>query len=516
MASDSVHLPLITIFHHSIIFLLLFKLPSCLSSNRTHSNCANLISCGQIRNIGFPFWGGNRPRECGHPLMELICENEISYITIKDVKYQVLEANPDSHTLKITRQDYSIDLCQPNQVSTSLDTQLYVYESPYNNLTLSYGCTPSEFQPPTYIRCNGTTSGETIYSQLGSISPVSCKTSVVVPVPLSFQEIDSFFHVYRAIKEGFVVRWIIGGEECDKCEKSGGECGFEGSSQQTCYCRDGPCPNISPDSEASSAFGYVYWCRLTDVGSSPKRHSIGRTGSAIACLQTKGMIISPFQCANLKNLSYPFWGLGRTPYCGHPAFNLQCTGEVATLTLMSESYRVLEVNDSDHRFKLVRTDYWNNICPTILRNITVDGTFFDYGSDTQNLTFYYDCPSFPQSDSVFPWFNCSVNGTQMINYFVTESMLENSESGEIMGACKSRVVVPILESEAKLLETNSTVENLKAVLDNGFGAEWDANNSLCDKCQHSGGYCGHNPSSGEFMCYCRDESSPSTCKNSGE
>ncbi|BAT83003.1 hypothetical protein VIGAN_04009500 [Vigna angularis var. angularis] len=225
---------------------------------------------------------------------------------------------------------------------------------------------------------------------------------------------------------------------------------------------------------------------------------------------------SPFQCANLKNLSYPFWGLGRTPYCGHPAFNLQCTGEVATLTLMSESYRVLEVNDSDHRFKLVRTDYWNNICPTILRNITVDGTFFDYGSDTQNLTFYYDCPSFPQSDSVFPWFNCSVNGTQMINYFVTESMLENSESGEIMGACKSRVVVPILESEAKLLETNSTVENLKAVLDNGFGAEWDANNSLCDKCQHSGGYCGHNPSSGEFMCYCRDESSPSTCKNSGK
>ncbi|XP_052729226.1 cysteine-rich receptor-like protein kinase 44 [Vigna angularis] len=247
MASDSVHLPLITILHHSIIFLLLFKLPSCLSSNPTYSNCANLISCGQIRNIGFPFWGGNRPRECGHPLMELICENEISYITINDVKYQVLDANPDSHTLKITRQDYSIDLCQPNQASTSLNTQLYVYDSPYNNLSLSYGCTPSEFLPPNYIPCNRT-SGETVYSQFGSLSPVSCKTSVVVPVPLSLQEIDSFFQVYRAIKEGFVVRWIIGVEECDKCEKSGGECGFEGPSQQTiCYCRDVPCPNFSPD-----------------------------------------------------------------------------------------------------------------------------------------------------------------------------------------------------------------------------------------------------------------------------
>ncbi|XP_047152778.1 LEAF RUST 10 DISEASE-RESISTANCE LOCUS RECEPTOR-LIKE PROTEIN KINASE-like 2.8, partial [Vigna umbellata] len=251
MASHSVHLPLITILHHSIIFLLLFNLLSCLSSNHTYSNCPNLISCGQIRNIGFPFWGGNRPRECGHPLMELICENEISYITIKDVKYKVSEANPDSHTLKITKQDDLIDLCQPEQVSTSLDTQLYVYESPYNNLTLSYGCTSSEFLPTNYIRCNRT-SGETVYSQFGSLSPLSCKTSVVVPVPLSLQQIDSFFQVYLAIKEGFVVRWIIGVEECAKCEKSGGECGFEGSSQQTCYCRDGPCPNISQDSEASS------------------------------------------------------------------------------------------------------------------------------------------------------------------------------------------------------------------------------------------------------------------------
>ncbi|BAT83002.1 hypothetical protein VIGAN_04009400 [Vigna angularis var. angularis] len=169
MASDSVHLHLITILHHSIIFLLLFKLPSSLSSNDTHSNCANVINCGKI-NIGFPFWGGNRPRECGHPLMELICENETSYITIKDVKYQVLEANPDNHTLKITRQDYWIDLCQPNQVNTSLNTQLYVYDSPYNNLSLSYGCTPSNSLPLTNIPCDGT-SGETVYSQFGSLSP---------------------------------------------------------------------------------------------------------------------------------------------------------------------------------------------------------------------------------------------------------------------------------------------------------------------------------------------------------
>ncbi|KAL2663123.1 hypothetical protein AAZV13_02G079850 [Glycine max] len=138
----------------------------------------------------------------------------------------------------------------------------------------------------------------------------------------------------------------------------------------------------------------------------------------------------------------------------------------------------------------------------------------------------------------------------MINYFVTESMLENAGSSEILGTYKSRVVsyeslnlvtasvinfksldilwfairyssqkfwkfVQILESEAEVLETNSTVENLKAALENGFGVEWEANNSLCGECQNSGGHCGYDPISSEFACHCSDRSFPSTCK-SGE
>ncbi|KAK7374870.1 hypothetical protein VNO80_08313 [Phaseolus coccineus] len=246
MASHSVHLPLITILHHSVIFLVLIKIPSCLSANDAYRNCGNLISCGKITNLGFPFWGKNRTKECGHPLMQLICEKEIGYITIKDVQYRVLEANPDSHTLKITREDYLQDFCQPKHVNTSLDTQLYVYESPYQNLTLSYGCTRSESLPTTVIPCIG----EDVYSQIGSLAVVSCKTSVVVPVPLSLVEINDFTKVHQAITEGFVVRWI---KECNKCESSGGVCSIEGSSQQTtCYCRDGPCPNLSPDIKTSS------------------------------------------------------------------------------------------------------------------------------------------------------------------------------------------------------------------------------------------------------------------------
>ncbi|CAJ1843393.1 unnamed protein product [Sphenostylis stenocarpa] len=243
-----------SLLQHLIIFLVLIKIPSCLSSNDDYMNCANFITCGSI-NISFPFWGENRPKECGHPLMELSCKNAISYITIKGVTYRVLDANPDSHTLTITRVDFLLDLCQPNYVSTNLDYELYVHESLYKNLTLFYGCTfPSSFHA-TNISCNNER-GENVYSQFGSLPPrppMSCHASVVVPVPPSLTENNiDFIKVHAAIRDGFVVRWIVGIEDCGNCERLGGVCGIDWSSlQTTCYCKNGTCSNFSPDVKAS-------------------------------------------------------------------------------------------------------------------------------------------------------------------------------------------------------------------------------------------------------------------------
>ncbi|BFG25360.1 hypothetical protein CerSpe_116340 [Prunus speciosa] len=32
-----------------------------------------------------------------------------------------------------------------------------------------------------------------------------------------------------------------------------------------------------------------------------------------------------FQCANIPNIGYPFWGSSRPDYCGYPEFKLNCT-----------------------------------------------------------------------------------------------------------------------------------------------------------------------------------------------
>ncbi|KAK7394171.1 hypothetical protein VNO78_14692 [Psophocarpus tetragonolobus] len=513
--------------------------------------CSNAFRCGSSNlNLKYPFWGGNRDEYCGVVL--IICEDQVPKISIHSIKYRILGWDNTTRILTVARDDYweaNTSVCVTDYNNNSFDQTPFQYDyEGLVNVTLFYNCSSDSLPNPiitgSAIHCGA----DPVYYALGSLSPLpgsssSCKV-VVVPVfesnynhsLTSSNTSTNTNTINEALKSGFKLIWTGATyEECRTCTHSGGECGFQDDTQFRCFCKDGPhatsCVSVTHTvSIVMFSVSVIYQAVFLKMQLLPtilfsflvitillNQISTSSCADDVHYLKCS----STFHCANLQNLSYPFWGFSRPQYCGHPAFMLQCTGEVATVTIMSESYRVLEVNDSDHKLKLVRTDYWNNTCPTSLRNITIGCTFFDYGSDSLNLTLYYDCPSpsFLQPDSFSPQFNCSVNGTQMINYFVVKNMLENAQNSislsERLGTCKSRVLLPILESEAQVLETNSTVENLKAALDNGFGVDWDANNSLCDECQSSGGYCGYNPSSTEFACHCRDGSFPSTCK-SGE
>ncbi|XLS55792.1 hypothetical protein HN51_005547, partial [Arachis hypogaea] len=55
-------------------------IPPYLSSNDdNYTSCADTrYDCGKINNIDFPFWGGNRPKHCGHPLLQLNCDRSSS------------------------------------------------------------------------------------------------------------------------------------------------------------------------------------------------------------------------------------------------------------------------------------------------------------------------------------------------------------------------------------------------------------------------------------------------------
>ncbi|KAI9128102.1 hypothetical protein K1719_001095 [Acacia pycnantha] len=220
---------------------------------------------------------------------------------------------------------------------------------------------------------------------------------------------------------------------------------------------------------------------------------------------------SLFDCGNIKNISYPFWGSERPEYCGHPEFKLDCHDDYAEITIMSYNYRVLQVNYSDYSLRVVRTDFWNNSCPTYFKNNSIDFTLFEYRGDSHNLTLLYDCPSPPSSLTYFrsTQLNCSEYGTEVVSYFLTEV----PEIDATTGTCAYTLIVPILESQVRILQENSTVENLKAAIHEGFGLVWEADKGLCYDCRTSGGQCGYNTSLSEFTCYCRDGPVPSTCRS---
>ncbi|KAF5479935.1 hypothetical protein F2P56_000717 [Juglans regia] len=210
---------------------------------------------------------------------------------------------------------------------------------------------------------------------------------------------------------------------------------------------------------------------------------------------------APFECAGIRNLGYPFWESNRRSYCGHPSFQLNCSGDVPQLNITGMNYRVLEVNIVSRTLKVARTDYWKTISPPQIVNTTIDYSLFSY-TDATNLTLYYDCTvpdsSANQTDSV--QLDCTANNTDVARYNVSS----------LLGMCMNNVKVPVARSAAVGYSTEAAL--IKAI-DGGFMLEWDAKiSNRCDQCQKSGGQCGFNSTRGnDFACHCETGTFPLLC-----
>ncbi|XP_017974874.1 PREDICTED: LEAF RUST 10 DISEASE-RESISTANCE LOCUS RECEPTOR-LIKE PROTEIN KINASE-like 1.4 isoform X2 [Theobroma cacao] len=227
-----------------------------------------------------------------------------------------------------------------------------------------------------------------------------------------------------------------------------------------------------------------------------------------------------FRCGNIDT-GYPFWGLERPEDCGYPGFWLNCSGNVPEITIMSVTYQVLNIESRTRNLRLARTDYSEDVCVQHLRNTTLTTGVFAYNSNTQNMTLYYGCrpltigQSLPRGLS--SQFECEINGTENVGYYVTRNITESS-FGELanlistsLGSCNDSVTVPVLKSEVEVVENSRTTESLIEALKVGFELQWFANDSSCDSCISSGGQCGYNQDSREFLCYCSGGSDLSTC-----
>ncbi|XP_050269705.1 LEAF RUST 10 DISEASE-RESISTANCE LOCUS RECEPTOR-LIKE PROTEIN KINASE-like 1.4 isoform X7 [Quercus robur] len=225
---------------------------------------------------------------------------------------------------------------------------------------------------------------------------------------------------------------------------------------------------------------------------------------------------APLNCSGFTDLSYPFWGLNRPEYCGHPSFQLDCSNDAPRINISNINYRVLEVDKILQTLRVARTDYWDTICPSVLVNTTIDFTLFSYNTSDANLTLYYQCPvplvpiTSLISTSVLQ-FNCTINNTNFFSYYSPNIYSPDLSSiSNSIGACNYWVNVPILLPTAVAL-IPPTQDAVTAAIDGGFRLTWNASNPQCDTCLGAGGLCGSDPNTSAFACHCQNGTFVSGC-----
>ncbi|GMQ11404.1 hypothetical protein CsSME_00054057 [Camellia sinensis var. sinensis] len=242
------------------IFLFIVSSPTSHGAdNENYTTCHDIkYNCGQLKRIGYPFWGEDRPPFCGVQGFELTCYgNGSTTVVIQNQTFHVLHINQSAHNMTIARADLWDNLCPVELRNTTLNFTLFDY-GPHPhllNLTLFYDCLPEpahddQIQEWSHFQCPGGQSSGYINFFVDELWPINrpyCKSRINVPV---FQETlhawwDEHMTLEKLVKQGFEADYheMDKFQHCKACNDSGGECGTDTTTNQAiCFCHNGPQP----------------------------------------------------------------------------------------------------------------------------------------------------------------------------------------------------------------------------------------------------------------------------------
>lgn len=248
--------------------LVLIQIPPCSSNpDEFYKTCGTTFNCGAITGIGYPFREDGDPEYCGYPNFVLKCNQEnTTTIQMMDVTYRVLKLDQTTQTMNIAREDVTEATCPQDLVNTTLNQELFAYDSSYMNVTFLYGCPGlTELPDASFLPC-GSNGYHSVYVLPGSLGPGECNASVIVPVVTTGSGGSvNMSDLGRLLQEGFEVKWLLNKKACSDCTISGGRCGFNFSTNRTsCFCADLPYVS-SACSAASSTSGTLLLIPLLDL-----------------------------------------------------------------------------------------------------------------------------------------------------------------------------------------------------------------------------------------------------------
>lgn len=209
-----------------------------------------------------------------------------------------------------------------------------------------------------------------------------------------------------------------------------------------------------------------------------------------------------YNCGNISNIAYPFWGNNRPHYCGGGSqFKLTCQDNKTIIMLGKQNFTVVSINPEFHSMRLVQTALPVS-CPWDFTNISLDPIFFRYDSLTiQSLHVFYHCPSHVSSTS-------KITCKNDVAFFAKQ---DETKKLEEFSVCKGHKQILV---QGEIPEDGNMGELIRYVR-NGFVIQYVGSWVPCFACNSSGGLCGTDIlDASRFSCYCRNKVRPYSCPKS--
>ncbi|EFH64828.1 predicted protein [Arabidopsis lyrata subsp. lyrata] len=311
------------------LFSLFYHLP-CASSKQGLGWCESLFQCGNI-TADFPFWGGSRHKPCGHPLLELHCNNNnITSLFISNQEFYVRQLNQTSNILTLARSDLLGSFCSSSAYNTTtLPPEIFELPPTYKSLTVLYHC-----DPKLSYRSSYTCPALGTFSVSQSLEyQYSCQKNFSVNVPTSFNPEErglNLTNLESVLRKGFDVKLAIDEIPCQECLSTRGICGFNSTTQICC--------NVTSPSGGVTC---VPQHQPSELGCDEGRSYYVTRNLSSPLLDTSRGLLNNFREMCKRNVS--------VPASGQALYDLQKSPNPDNLKMALEQGFTLEVNSDCRR-----------------------------------------------------------------------------------------------------------------------------------------------------------------------
>ncbi|XP_074285929.1 LEAF RUST 10 DISEASE-RESISTANCE LOCUS RECEPTOR-LIKE PROTEIN KINASE-like 2.4 [Silene latifolia] len=230
------------------IFSIFLILPCSTVFGDEYITCTSaLFSCGKnFSAVGYPFWGDDRPKYCGHPSLQLQCLSTEDGGRAQLVIDRGMYGNYNVSNMKLNQLNITLELQGVPDIPCSFNitgfSDLFKFTSRDDKITLVYNC-PKDISLKNLhaaVPCSSSAAVNQAY-YLNNISAgkeyAACK-SFEFPVDKKLLDLYNKGEtgtLAQVLAQGFEVNYEYS-SDCIKCNNSGGTCGSDSSEPPKFQC----------------------------------------------------------------------------------------------------------------------------------------------------------------------------------------------------------------------------------------------------------------------------------------